>query len=110
MAIRSAGERLLSCGRVIVATAYAPLMEIPFTRHALPIDRRSMSVIEDIARADAQRVAEEGAEIARDAGFEAESLAPEGSPIWHALVESRTIAMPISSSWARVGSPRYGGP
>jgi nucleotide-binding universal stress UspA family protein len=37
---------------------------------------------------EARRVAEEGAQLARSAGFEAEALTDRGDPIWERIVEA----------------------
>ena len=83
-AIEEAG-RLLSPGRsAVVLTAWQPLQTVPFFGGvAMP------SVSEEVLREgekEAQAVAREGAKLASAAGFDAEAVVEEGTPIWHRIV------------------------
>jgi len=87
-AIRVAADRLAPGGKALVATVYEPLDRVPFAGIAgLPIDESTTEAIFGGARAAAQGAAEEGAALAREAGFEAEAIAVDGVPVWNALVE-----------------------
>jgi nucleotide-binding universal stress UspA family protein len=44
--------------------------------------------LEDGIRDEARKVAEEGAALARQSGFEAEAVVERGDPIWQRIVES----------------------
>lgn len=87
-AIRTAGERLAPGGRALIATVYEPLGKIPFIGVAgVPIDTATTDALFGGAKTAAQKVADEGRELAREAGFEAEGLAVDAAPVWHGLVE-----------------------
>ncbi len=87
-AIRVAGGRLRPGGRALIATVYEPLQKLPFVGVAgIPMDKQTVDAIYGGTRAAAQKVAEEGAALAHEAGFEAEPLAREGAPAWNVLVE-----------------------
>ncbi len=87
-AIRVAGRRLKPGGEMLVATVYEPLQKLPFVGVAgIPMDKQTVDAIYGGTRAAAQKIAEEGAALAREEGFEAEALACEGAPTWNAIVE-----------------------
>jgi nucleotide-binding universal stress UspA family protein len=74
-AIREASSQLPDGRRAIVLTVWQPNGSPP-VGSANPIER------------DAQRVAEEGARLARLHGFEAEAVAERGQLAWERIVES----------------------
>jgi nucleotide-binding universal stress UspA family protein len=86
-AVRVAGEMLPAGRPAAVATVCEPLEKLPFFGHGLPSDQGTMDAIFRGARGAAQKVAEEGAARAREAGFDAEPLMIEGTPVWSALTD-----------------------
>lgn len=72
----------------MVATVFEPLERLPFAGLAgLPMDPKSVEALFGAEKEAAQKVAEEGASLAREAGLVAEAVAREGSPVWNAMVE-----------------------
>jgi nucleotide-binding universal stress UspA family protein len=87
-AIADAGSQLVPGSSAIVLTVSEPLESIPFLGAAgVPLDSTSVEGILDAAKAGADKVAEEGAQLAREAGFEAEPLVETGGPTWNRIVE-----------------------
>ena len=81
--IRAAARQLRPGRDAIVLTVYQPVAALPFLGPA--------NVTPDLEAAverDARRVAGEGAELARSAGFDATPLAENGTPVWRSIVES----------------------
>ena len=81
-AIDQAAALLRPGQQAIVVSVWQPLGSIPFAQLAV--------IPADLAEAmgdHAQRIADEGAERARAAGFAAEPEAIGGDSIWHALIE-----------------------
>ena len=80
-AIQQAAEQLKSGRRAIVLTVWQPYIP-PFVAATVIPDE-----VEEGMEEDARRVAEEGATIAREAGFDAEPAVAHGDTIWHRIVE-----------------------
>ncbi|HVW45597.1 MAG TPA: universal stress protein [Solirubrobacterales bacterium] len=101
-AIEVAGKRLAPGGRALVATVYEPLGRVPFVSvTGLPMDEETADTVFGAAHEAAQRVAEEGASLARAAGFDAEALAYEGGPAWSAisqLADERNVDLIVIGS------------
>jgi nucleotide-binding universal stress UspA family protein len=83
-AIRQAGEQLQRDRRAIVLTVWEPLGALPFaSATGAPPEG-----LEDGFAQEAQRVADEGAELARSAGFDAAGVTERGDPIWQRIVDA----------------------
>ncbi|MET0836105.1 MAG: universal stress protein [Thermoleophilaceae bacterium] len=83
-AIRQAGRQLRNGRRAIVLTVWEPFAALPFVGAPMvpPVG------VGDGLKREAQRVADEGAGLARAAGFDAEPIAEQGDPIWQRIVDS----------------------
>jgi nucleotide-binding universal stress UspA family protein len=83
-AIRQAGRQLRNGRRAIVLTLWEPFAALPFAGAPMvpPVG------FDDGTEREAQRVADEGASLARASGFDAEPLAEQGDPIWQRIVDS----------------------
>jgi nucleotide-binding universal stress UspA family protein len=79
MAIERAAQELRSGRAAIVLTAWSP----PTIIGAGPAE----SEIEAGMAAEADRIAAEGAALAREAGFEATARGERGAPVWARIVE-----------------------
>ncbi len=89
VAIAEAARQLGAGRTAIVLTVSEPLERIPFLgAGGVPLDSTSVKGILDAANQGAQKVAEEGVQLARDAGLEAEPLVVTGGPIWNRIVEA----------------------
>jgi nucleotide-binding universal stress UspA family protein len=65
--------------------------------------------LEDGLDRDARRVAEEGARLARMAGFDAEPAVERGDPVWQRIVDvadEREVGIVVMGSAGRTGIPR----
>lgn len=82
--IREAARQLARGRSAIVLTVWKPLATLPF---ATATGLTSEGLAESIER-EARRVAEEGAELARSSGFDAEPIAEPGEPVWQRIVDS----------------------
>jgi nucleotide-binding universal stress UspA family protein len=82
-AIREAARQLRSGRRGMVLTVWEPLASHPFAGEAA-----AWGVLEDDFEGEAQKVAEEGARLARSVGFDATPLAQSGNPVWQRIVSS----------------------
>jgi nucleotide-binding universal stress UspA family protein len=88
-AIAEAANQLAVGRRAIVLTVSEPLGGIPYFGAAgAPVEPETVEGLIDAAKESAQKVAEEGAELARDAGLDAEPLVAIGGPIWNLIVEA----------------------
>jgi nucleotide-binding universal stress UspA family protein len=88
-AVAEAAKQLAAGRRAIVLTVSEPLGGIPYFGAAgAPVEPETVEGLIDAAKESAQKVAEEGAELARDAGLDAESLVAIGGPIWNLIVEA----------------------
>lgn len=77
--------RLLGPGRrALIATIWERLDSIPFW--GAPMTVIPQEAFDEVVER-AGEVAREGVELAREAGFEAEAVTAEGSPVWHAITE-----------------------
>ncbi len=102
-AINEASEQLKPGRKAIVVAVWEPIEAIPFW--GAPASQVPSSLTEQIEE-EAKKVAAEGAELAKAAGFDAESGAAEGSPIWKAIVdaaEGRGASLIVMGSHGRSG-------
>jgi nucleotide-binding universal stress UspA family protein len=83
-AIREAGRQLRNRRRAIVLTVWQPPAAIPF---ASAPTGAAIGIEEDLAR-EARGIADEGARLARAAGFDAEPNAAGGAPTWQRIVDA----------------------
>jgi nucleotide-binding universal stress UspA family protein len=83
-AIRQAGRQLGEGRPAIVLTVWNPLATVPLATAA---GLTAVGLHETIER-EARRVAEEGAELARSSGFDAQPVAEMGEPVWQQIVDS----------------------
>ncbi len=90
-AIQQAAEQLKGGRRAIVLTVWQPYTP-PFVAATVIPDE-----VEEGIEEDARRVAEEGATLAREAGFDAEPAIGQGEPIWQRIVDLRTSS--TRGSW-----------
>jgi nucleotide-binding universal stress UspA family protein len=87
-AVERAGEELGGGRKALIVTVFEPLDGVPlFGVAGVPVESDTMTQLYASAENAAKKVAEEGAELARAAGFEAEPLASAGNPIWNQIVE-----------------------
>ncbi|MFN8162138.1 MAG: universal stress protein [Solirubrobacterales bacterium] len=84
-AIEEAGRQLRTGRAALVLSVVTPLESIPFWGG--PFSTIPAEVAEDIF-GSATEVAEEGAALARGAGFEAEAAVERGYPVWSEIVEA----------------------
>ena len=84
-AIALAGRTLRTPRSAVVVSVFEPLGAIPFW--GVPVARVPSIFVEEAEDA-AKKVSEEGAELARKAGFEATSAVVQGSPIWEKIVQA----------------------
>jgi nucleotide-binding universal stress UspA family protein len=96
-AIREAGHQLRNGRRAIVLTVWQPPAAIPFAQAPTGA---AIGIEEDLAR-EAQGVADEGAKLARAAGFDAEPKAEGGAPTWQRIVDA---AEEVGASIVVIGS------
>jgi nucleotide-binding universal stress UspA family protein len=88
-AVAEAASQLAGGRRAIVLTVSEPLGGIPFFGAAgAPVEPETMEGLVDAAEQSAQKIAEEGAGLAREAGFDAEPLVVIGGPVWNLIVEA----------------------
>jgi nucleotide-binding universal stress UspA family protein len=87
-AIAESGRELQAGRRAIVLTVREPLEQVPFMSTAgATIDARTFAALQESGEKEASAVAEEGAELARSAGFEAEARVETGATPWERIVE-----------------------
>jgi nucleotide-binding universal stress UspA family protein len=82
-AIEQAGRQLRSGRPATVLTVVEPLESVPFWLG--PTATVPAEILEEVT-GRAEKTVEEGTELARAAGFEAESLLDQGTPIWSRIV------------------------
>jgi nucleotide-binding universal stress UspA family protein len=83
-AIREAGRQLRKGRRAIVLSVWEPLGAVSLAgAPGIPPVGMTAGIEEE-----ARQLAEEGAKLARAAGFQAEPIAEQGDPIWERIVES----------------------
>jgi nucleotide-binding universal stress UspA family protein len=100
-AIREAGRQLRPGREAFVLSVWQPLATVPFAGVA-----GGAPDVEESIEAEAQKVAAEGAELARSAGFTATPLVVSGSPIWHTIVtsaEEHDASIVVMGSHGRTG-------
>lgn len=86
-AIVEAGRQLARGRRAIVLTVSEPLGAVPFLgASGAPIDPGTMDEFLEAAREGAEKIAEEGSALAREAGFDARSRVLVGDSIWNRIV------------------------
>ena len=102
-AIEQAAEQLRMPRTAIVLSVFEPLGAIPFW--GVPVAQVPANFVEE-AEQEAQRVAAEGAQIAKDAGFDSESAVLEGTPVWECVVsvaKERAVGIIVMGSHGRSG-------
>lgn len=102
-AIAQAGELLRTPRAAVVLSVFEPLGGIPFWGVAYP--RVPPNFVEEVQQ-QAGKVAEEGAALAREAGFDAEAAVVEGTPVWQGIIEvakDRDAGMIVMGSHGRSG-------
>jgi nucleotide-binding universal stress UspA family protein len=82
VAIEQAAKLLRPGVRAVVVTVWQPLRSIPYAQLTVVPEE-----LADAMLGGARATAEEGAERARAAGFDAEALAVAGTSTWHRLIE-----------------------
>jgi nucleotide-binding universal stress UspA family protein len=104
-AFKQAGEQLRDGRRAIVLTVWQPFGPTGFVgAPGVP----PVGLEEDVER-DARRTAEEGARLARLAGFDAKPVAERGDPVWQRIVQSAEehgASVVVIGSHGRTGIPR----
>jgi nucleotide-binding universal stress UspA family protein len=94
-AIAEAADQLRTGRRAIVLTVSYSTEGLLFLGvGGLPADAPTVEGMIEDAERSAEKVAEEGAGLARDAGFDAEPEVVVGSPIWEQIVQSPTDSTP----------------
>lgn len=87
-AIAEAGRELRSGRRAVVLTIREPLEQVPFmSTLGTSVDAGTFAALQESAEQEATGVAEEGAELARAAGFEAEARVEAWPTPWERIVE-----------------------
>jgi nucleotide-binding universal stress UspA family protein len=87
-AVKRAGEELASGRRALIVTVFEPLDRIPFFAVAgMSVESDTVSQLYENAKTAAGKIAEEGAALAREVGFEVETEVVEGNPVWDRIVE-----------------------
>jgi nucleotide-binding universal stress UspA family protein len=103
-AIEQAAEQLDHGRRVFVLTVWQAFSAAYVGVVVVPPDG-----VEEGIEDDARRVAEEGARLAREAGFDAEPVVERGDPIWQRIVEAadeRDVGIVVLGSHGRTGLQR----
>jgi nucleotide-binding universal stress UspA family protein len=101
-AIAEAGRQLAPSRSAIVLTVWEPFASFGFGR--VPVEPGA-GADEELER-EAELVAAEGAEAAREAGFDAQPLVERGAPVWQRLVEiagERDVGLVVLGSHGRSG-------
>jgi nucleotide-binding universal stress UspA family protein len=102
-AVNHATEQLGTGRRAVVLTVWQP-----FAAAFAGVGVAPEGLEEGIER-DAWRVAEEGATLAREAGFDAEAAVERGDPVWQRIVDAadeRDAGIVVLGSHGRTGIPR----
>ena len=99
--IREAARQLSPGRDAVVFTVWTPLAALPFgTPGAGATD------VDESLEAEARKVADEGARLAADAGFEATALTASGSPVWQMIVDeadAQDAGVVVMGSHGRTG-------
>ena len=102
-AIDEAGRQLSTQRRAVAVTVWEPLgVNTFFPAGAIPVNEE---VVEDLVKG-AEEMAAEGAARAEAAGFQAEAVATDGSPIWKRIVDvaqERKASLVVLGSHGRTG-------
>ena len=102
-AIELCSRQLGEGRRAVVLTVWQPLEAIPF--FGGPIAPVAPELFEQV-NAQAREIAEEGADLARERGFEAEAVVEEGAPVWErilAAADAHDAALIVMGSHGRTG-------
>jgi nucleotide-binding universal stress UspA family protein len=102
-AIEQASDQLENGRRAIVLTVWQRFRAAFVGVGAAPVG------LEEGIENDARRVAEEGAQLAREAGFDAKAVVERGDPIWQRIVETadeHDAAIVVLGSHGRTGVER----
>lgn len=100
-AIARAGEQLATPRNAVVVCVWQPA-DVCFQ----PVDGQHFDAADAVAvRQAAERTAEHGAELARQAGFTARALAVESAPVWEGIVRT---ADELNASIVVLGAHRHG--
>lgn len=87
-AIAEAGRELQAGRRAVVLTVREPLEQVPFmTTLGASVDAGTFAALQESGAKEAAAVAEEGTELARAAGFEAEARVEAWATPWERIVE-----------------------
>ena len=103
-AIRRAGQQLQTNRRAIVLTVFEPPAAQPFApspaaapsaldeglafEEGLELEPSRLAALEESLELEARSMAEEGAELARASGFDAEPSVEPGETVWRRIVDS----------------------
>lgn len=103
-AVREAGRQLRDDRTVVVLTVWEPLDAVPFW--GVPMATMPSEMTEEVI-AQANKVADEGAAVAAEAGFGgAETQVELGAPVWARIVEvaeQRDVSVIVLGSHGRSG-------
>jgi nucleotide-binding universal stress UspA family protein len=103
-AIEQAGRQLQGDRKAIVLSVWEPLESVPFW--GAPMSTVPAEMAEQV-RVEAEKLAAEGAERARKAGFDAEPAVVEGAPVWERIVhgaEEQGAGIIVIGSHGRSGA------
>ncbi len=103
-AIEEAGRQLRPERKAVVLSVWQPLESIPFW--GAPMSRVPAELVTDV-HDEAEKLAAEGAVLAKQAGFDAEPVAVEGSPVWKRIVqaaEDRGAGIIVTGTHGRSGA------
>ena len=102
-AISEAAQQLSNGRKAVVLTVWQPYSAAGFMGAPVPQD------VEVDVEENARRVADQGARLARLAGFDAEAVAERGDPVWQRIVqaaEERDASLVVMGSHGRTGISR----
>ncbi len=101
-AIADAGRQLQGWRHAVVLTIREPLEQVPFmSTLGASVDAGTFAALQESAAKEAAGVAEEGAELAREAGFEAEARVESGPTPWERIVD---VAEELDAGLIVIGS------
>lgn len=101
-AITDAGQQLQGWRHAVVLTVREPLEQVPFmSTLGASVDAGTFAALQESAEKEATGVAEEGAELARAVGFEAEARVETGPTPWERIVE---VAEELDAGLIVIGS------
>jgi nucleotide-binding universal stress UspA family protein len=106
-AIDETARQLTPGRRVIVLTVREPLESFPFLGvGGVALDQSAVDAVLAETENGANKVAEEGAKLARGAGLEAEAMVELGNPVWRCIAnvaEQKEAALIVLGSHGRAG-------